>query len=210
MDWESAHYTRVSDTHGYYDIPLSDGSSLRMEVNATFVNMEAGGVPTDDGLGTANDNLALSNFDIGGTGQSGLVLHQNDLNHQGQGGYQDVTFTFDRAIATIDFQVTDLDYYADETAVDFWDAVGFSTNLTTTPSANLDEIQVADGRLWYRSTYAETIPNESGANNVAAHGEDLTQFTVTYENWAETSNHQDRDQRVFLPDFAITVPPVGC
>ncbi|WP_144043011.1 hypothetical protein [Kytococcus schroeteri] len=206
VDWESAHYTRVSDTYGFYEIPLSDGSTLRMEVNTSFVNMNPGGNPPTDGQGTSNDNLRLSQFVIGGTDEPGLVLHQNNYGCA-PGGYQDVTFTFDRTISTIDFQVTDIDAVVH----DFCDAVGFSTNLSTTPSNTLTGQQLADGRWWYQSAQTGDAPNSDGTHNVRAHGEKLTRFTVTYENWDNADNNtMDRDQRVFLTDFAITVPPVGC
>lgn len=206
VDWESAHYTRVSDTYGFYEIPLSDGSTLRMEVNTSFVNMNPGGNPPTDGQGTSNDNLRLSHFVIGGTGEPGLVLHQNN-DGCASGGYQDVTFTFDRTISTIGFQVTDIDYVQ----YDFKDSVGFSTNLTTTPQPTLSRWQGDDGRYWYYNDNPGDVDNASGNCNVRAHGENLTRFTVTYENWdRDDTQNLDRDQRVFLTDFAITVPPVGC
>lgn len=207
VDWHSAQYTRVSSTSGYYTISLSDDTTLRMDIKSSFSGgMRAGGV-AGDGV-TDNDNLRLSQFPIGGTGQPGLVLHQNDYyypRYKGCNGVQTVTFTFDRPVSTLDFAVTDID----AAKGDFSDAVSLSTNLTATPKAGVTG-SYYNGATWYKSTYYSPVNNASGSNNLVAHGENITSFQVKYANWDQYSTGADRDQRVFLTDFDITIPPTGC
>lgn len=168
--------------------------------------MAAGGVAADGG--TANDNLRLSTFPIGGTGQPGLVLHQNDFYYQGNNGVQTVTFTFSRAVATVDFAVTDID----ASQGDFADAVRVPSNLTVRPNPGVVRwVSPTSGRVYYRPAVRKPEPNSSGNNNLNVHGENLTSFQLFYSNHDQNYNRGfDRDQRVFLTDFRVTIPPVGC
>lgn len=205
VDWESAQFTRVSATQAYYEIPLSDGTTIRMDINSTFSQMNSG-----DAWTRVNDNLALSEFNIGGTGQPGLVLHQNNWYHWNTYGHQDVTFTFDRPIASIDFAVTDID----ASRGDFVDAVSISDNLVTTPNPGIGP-RPYNGRTHYLPDKFVLYDNASGGNNLKAHGENITKFTIRYSNFDQewqyaTGKKQDRDQRVFLTDFKLTVPPTDC
>lgn len=212
VDWQSAQYTRVNASSGYYVIPLSDGTTIRMNISSTWSNMDPGGVANADG-GTADDNLQLSAFNIGGTGQPGLVLHQNNYNYPYTTGQQNVTFTFDRQLSTIDFAVTDVD----ASQGDYVDAVRFSSNLTATPNTGVEEVSY-NGQTWYDPTNYAAVDNSSGANNLNAHGEKISSFTISYSNWDQYWDLNgdgyypdvDRDQRVFLTDFRLTVPPNNC
>ena len=207
VDWESARYTRQSATSGYYTIPLSDDTTITMQISSSFTGgMEPGGVAGDGG--TANDNLRLSSFIIGGTGERGLVLHQNDRRYPRYAGYngvQTVTFTFDRQVSTLDFDVTDIDAQRG----DFRDAVSVSSNLVGTPAEGVTR-ETYNGGAWYRSTSYSLVNNALGTNNLRVHGENVTTFQVKYANWDRAYTGVDRDQRVFLTDFRLTVPPVGC
>ncbi|MFL0459377.1 hypothetical protein ACH0CA_02705 [Kytococcus sedentarius] len=197
VDWQSANYVRVSPSRGYYTIPLSDETTMRLDISAEFVSMRPNGERTTD------DQLKLSTFDIGGTGEPGLILHQNDLRHRGRNGYQTVTFTFDRTLTTLDFQITDIDW----NPYDFRDAVRPGSNLVATPE---DTLEVTSSGF-YRPKVTGATDNDSGDNNLKLHGEQITQFTVEYANHDRGYNpNEDRAQRVFFTDFELTVPPIGC
>lgn len=212
IDWQSARYTRVSASSGYYTIPLSDGTTITMQIKSTWSQMAPGGVASSDG-GTADDNLRLSKFNIGGTGQPGLVLHQNNYRYPGSYGYQTTTFTFSRPVSTLTFAVSDID----ASKGDFRDAVSLSTNLTGTPSSTLTT-QAYNGSTWYVPKTYTLVDNALGAANVNVSGTDITSFSLKYSNfdtyWDLDGNgsypDRDRDQRVFLTGFKITVPPTGC
>ncbi|ACV06901.1 hypothetical protein I6I18_07230 [Kytococcus sedentarius] len=197
VDWESANYVRVSPYEGYYTIPLSDGSTMQLDIRAKFENMRPNGERTTD------DQLKLSTFDIGGTGEPGLILHQNDFGHRRLNGYQTVTFTFDRTLTTLDFQITDIDWNPD----DFRDAVRPGSNLVATPQDTLEVTRSG----FYRPKVTGATDNDSGDNNLKLHGEQITEFTVEYANHDRGYDpKEDRAQRVFFTDFELTVPPIGC
>ncbi|WP_404371480.1 hypothetical protein [Kytococcus sedentarius] len=207
VDWESANYTRKSAYEGVYTIPLSDGSTLTMTLNSVFTSMRPGGV-AGGGL-SSNDNLRLSQFNIGGTGEPGLVLHQNDKLHQRQNGYQTLTVTFSRTISSISFAVTDIDWLR----TDFRDAVRPSGNLTAVPSSGVRLSPSTDPRFrgYYRKETPGVTNNDDPASNLQLSGTNLTSFTLQYANFDQDyDRHDDRDQAVFLTDFDITVPPTGC
>lgn len=187
---------RVSTSEGYYTIPLSDGSTMRLDIRAQFVNMRP------NGEGTTDDQLKLSTFDIGGTGEPGLILHQNDRGYRDQNGYQKVTFTFDRTLTTLDFQITDIDW----NPADFRDAVRPGSTLVATPQDTLEVTRSG----FYRPKDTGATDNDSGDNNLKLHGEQITAFTVEYANHDRKSAGQDRAQRVFFTDLELTVPPIGC
>ncbi len=208
VDWESANYTRLSSTAGVYTIPSSDGSTITLNVTSRFVSMQSGN-PDNLALdgGTANDNLKLSNFIIGGTGQRGLVLHQHDRNYQGYDGYQEVTFTFSRQLSTINFQVADIDWVPG----DFRDAIDPSSNLVATPERTLALSTNPSFSGYYRPLNSGGTENASGLSNLRLRGSNITSFSLRYANFDTAYNSgYDRDQRVFLTDFDLTVPPIGC
>lgn len=207
VDWQSANYTRNSAYAGVYTIPLSDGTTLRMNLSSVFTSMSPGGV-AGGGL-SSNDNLRRSQFNIGGTGEPGLVLHQNDKLHQRRNGYQTLTATFSRTISSISFAVTDIDW----NRTDFRDAVRPSGNLTAVPSSGVRLSPSTDPRFrgYYRKETPGVTANDSSASNLQLSGTNLTSFTLEYANFdTDYDQHPDRDQAVFLTDFHITVPPTGC
>lgn len=207
VDWQSADYVRNSDTSGVYTIPLSNGSTLTMTLSSVFTSMRPGGV-AGGGL-SSNDNLRLSQFNIGGTGEPGLVLHQNDKLHQRQNGYQTLTVTFSRTISSISLAVTDIDW----NRTDFRDAVRPSGNLTAVPSSGVRLSPSTDPRFrgYYRKETPGVTNNDDAASNLQLSGTNLTSFTLQYANFDQDyDRHPDRDQAVFLTNFNITVPPTGC
>lgn len=207
VDWQSASYVRNSSTSGVYTIPLSDGSTVTMQLSSTFTNMSAGGVTAPSA--TSNDNLRLSQFNIAGTGEPGLVLHQNDLKYQGLYGYQTLTVTFSRTISSISFAVTDIDW----NPTDFRDAVRPSGNLTATPSSGVSISPSTDPNFagYYRKQNQGSTDNASAESNLQLSGTNISTFSLRYANFDTSYNqHPDRDQRVFLTDFHLTVPPKGC
>ena len=85
-------------------------------MRSQFANMDPGNPLGQAPVSaTSNDNLRLSQFNIGGTGQSGLVLHQNEYNYYSTPNYQRVIFTFyntypdhdrDQRVFLTDFELT--------------------------------------------------------------------------------------------------------
>lgn len=210
VDWQSSNYTRHNDKRGTYTIPLSDGTTMTLSISSVFSGgMKSGGLANSGLDGTSNDNLRLTSFNIGGTGQPGLALHQDNVGSGRLTDSQVVTFSFDRPVETLSFRVTDID----GNVKDFRDAIKPSGELVATPATGIRLSRATDPDFqgfWLKDQQTAT-PNNDASANLRLQGTNIQTFTLEYRNFDQNYvAGNDRDQRVFLTDIDITVPPTGC
>lgn len=217
IDWASANYKRASATSGTYTIPDPDGTGPKQGLTLTVAqtykgsNMQTG----SQGVGAAkvDYNLTVPSYNIGGTGQQGLCIHQSPIDNTKKSATRNDanktihTFTFSRPVTNLSFQITDVD----SAAYDFIDAVGIESPSSFTASAAYPGFVAGSGtnaNPFYPLNSDLREPNDQGGANVRVSFPSVTTFSVSYWNQIGTSRRDvDGDQGIFFTDFTLTYKP---
>lgn len=206
-------YTRTSPStggSGTYD-PTGATGPISFTVSTSFTN---GLIPNDVG-GTNDDNMRVTNLNVGGTGQRGFAICQQypPDTPSNPGGSQTVTFTFNRTISGLSFKITDIDSGGGA----FKDTVSISSPTATFTGGIVNTSALAGSGTaadpWTPTSNSAGVNDGSGTAgnvNVSTTGS-LTQFTIVYRNtapsWSLTSLHV---QYIWLTDLNFTYTPATC
>lgn len=213
IDWGSAHYVRGGSRSGTYTLPDPDGAGVQQGLTLSVGTSYLGSnTQTGNQARTADDNLRVSAGAIGGTGDSGLTLHQSpiydslktfDLDDRNK---SITTFTFSRPVTDLRFTLCDID----SANQDFQDVVGLDgadfTAQIVDPG-HLGGSGTPTDPLYTLSMHAPVLDSAT-TGNVRISMPSVTAFSLHYWNATDAySSNIDGDQKLFVSDFTFSYEP---
>ena len=223
IDWASTNYTYIGPTSGKYTIPDLDGAGPQQAVTLTITQTSIGSntqtgsqyyngwYKGDPNAQTKlNDNLKVTTYNVGGTGDRGLAFHQSPKSDSNKGystaNLSSYSFTFSRPVSNLSFTITDIDSHQ----YDFDDMVSItSASPYTYTKADSTFIQgTGTYSNPFSTAYYQNVPDTGTAGNVTIKFASVTSFNLYYWNYESGySSTIDGDQRIFLSDFTVTYNP---
>lgn len=217
VDWDSGAYAYTSPLLASYVVnappDTQDVEPLTLDISHARGSNTKTGTQLGTSGGTADLNLRVSTVGVGDTGAAGLTLHQAPVDNSlvqydpSELNRSATTFTFSRPVTDLSFTICGIDWAGN----DFIDGVSVVGAESDGLIHDLSKISTLGVGVPLEEIYCANdwvAPLGPTAASVSITVPSAQSFSVGYWHMVKDPYDPapDRDQQVYLSDFAFTYP----